>query len=54
MRIKCPKCGSSSQVELTWEDSDNYSTTYTKEYECGCGCHFEVTFKAVEVEVVPK
>ena len=54
MRIKCPNCGSTSQVELVWSDNDNYGTAQTKEYECGCGCHFEVTFKAVEVKVLNK
>lgn len=46
MRIKCPYCGSTSKIELVWQDTDNYGTTHIKEYECECGCAFEVNFIA--------
>ena len=49
MRIKCPNCGSTAQIVLTWEDRDSYSSTHEREYDCGCGCHFGVTFQVVEV-----
>lgn len=52
MRIKCPNCGSSAQIEFVWEDRDNYSTTNTKEYICGCGCHFEVIFEAKKTNII--
>ena len=52
MRIKCPNCGSTAQVELVWQDTDNYGTAHAYEYECGCGCTFEVTFKVTEVKVL--
>ena len=52
MRIKCPNCGSTAQPELVWEDRDSYSTKKTKEYICGCGCHFEVIFEAKEVNIL--
>lgn len=52
MRIKCPNCGSTAQVELVWQDTDNYGTAHTYEYECGCGCTFEVTFKVTEIKVL--
>ena len=51
-RIKCPNCGSTAQVELVWEDRSSYDIKKTKEYICGCGCHFEVIFKAVEVNIL--
>ena len=41
-RVKCPKCGSTAQLQLLWEDHYDYSTTHIKEYKCGCGCHFEI------------
>ena len=44
-RATCPKCGSTSQVELVWRDSYSYSTTHIKEYKCGCGCHFEIVLE---------
>lgn len=52
MRIKCPSCGSTAQVELVYDDRDGYSTKRTDEYICGCGCHFEVTFEVTEVRIV--
>ena len=51
-RIKCPNCGSTAQPELVWVDRDSYSTKVTKEYICGCGCHFEVIFEAKEVNIL--
>ena len=50
--VRCPKCGSTSQIELVWEDRSSYSTTKTKEYTCGCGCHFEVIFKAEQIRIL--
>ena len=52
MRVKCPKCGSTAQIELVWEDRDSYSTTKTKEYVCRCGCCFEVTFEAQATKIL--
>ena len=52
MRIKCPNCGSTAQIELVWEDRDSYSTTKTKEYICGCGCRFEVIFEAKTTNIL--
>jgi sarcosine oxidase delta subunit len=52
MRIKCPNCGSSAQIELTYMDHRSYDTQKTDEYICGCGCHFEVTFEVAEVKVI--
>lgn len=51
-RIKCPNCGSTAQVELVWADRSSYSTTHTKEYECGCGCHFEVIFEVKTTNIL--
>ena len=52
MRIKCPNCGSTTQVTLTWKDTDNYSTIESREYVCGCGCHFEVDFEAIKPNIL--
>ena len=54
MRIKCPNCNSSMKIVLTWEDRAVYSTTHTKEYECKCGCVFEVDFIAEEPTILHK
>jgi hypothetical protein len=50
--IRCPNCGSTAQIELVWEDRNSYSTTKTKEYICGCGCHFEVIFEAKQTKIL--
>ena len=52
MRIKCPNCNETMTVELVWEDTDGYSTTHTREYECKCGCMFEVNYIAEEPKII--
>ena len=52
MRIKCPNCGSTAQVTCMWNDGSAYNTEQVKEYLCGCGCEFEVIFKAVETKIL--
>jgi hypothetical protein len=52
MMIKCPMCGSSAQVTFVWSDQDMYDTKTEREYICGCGCLFNVLFKAVEIKPV--
>ena len=52
MRIKCPNCGSTAQVELMYAETDNYGTEFEKEYACDCGCDFVVFFKAVETKIL--
>ena len=54
MRIKCPNCNNSTTIELVWEDTDSYSTTRTREYECKCGCAFEVNFIAEKPKILNK
>ena len=51
-RIKCPNCGSTAQVELMWEDYDNYDTQKINEYQCGCGCRFEAIFILTETKIL--
>ena len=51
MRIKCPNCQSMA-ITLLWEDTDSYSTTHTREYECKCGCVFEVNFIAEKPKIL--
>lgn len=52
MRIKCPNCQNTTSITLLWEDTDGYSTTHTREYECKCGCVFEVNFVAKETNIL--
>lgn len=50
-RIKCPKCGSTAQVELVWDGNNHYGIKQTKVYVCGCGCEFEVEFKVIKIKI---
>ena len=50
--IKCPNCGSTSQVELMWRDNYGYSDYHEYEYECGCGCLFEVRFEVAKINIL--
>ena len=52
MSIKCPRCGSTAQTEFMWEETDKYADDFKREYECGCGCTFIVSFKAVKTEIL--
>lgn len=52
MLIKCPNCGSTAQVSLMWESTDKYGAKFEREYVCGCGCLFNVLYKAVEIKKV--
>ena len=52
MLIKCPACGSASQVEMVWGScNDGRYSRIEREYECGCGCgcEFTVFFEAQEI-----
>ena len=49
MKIKCPFCQSSAII-MVWETKDSHSTTHIKEYECNCGCVFEVNFVATNTK----
>lgn len=51
-RIKCPRCGSTAQVRLMWEDRNDYGIKKFKEYACGCGCHFEAIFELKETKIL--
>lgn len=51
--IKCPKCGSTAQVKVVWGDPIEEKSTYLyKEYKCGCGCHFIVTFAPKDLDII--
>lgn len=52
MRITCPNCGSTAQIELLWTDRDSYSTKHQKVYECGCGVQFEATYELTTKKVL--
>ena len=55
--IKCPKCGSTAQVKLVYGDDLAKEIFYSdlhwifQDYECGCGCKFEVRWKKEGVYV---
>ena len=49
--IRCPNCGSSAH-KIVWSDVENGCSYHYKEYECGCGCLFSVTFEATEPKVI--
>ena len=51
-RIKCPNCGSTAQVELTWVGRDSYDNEHYREYVCGCGCTFEATFTLTNTKIL--
>lgn len=52
--IKCPNCGSTSQIELMWNDHYSYTDYHDYEYKCGCGCLFEVRFEATKTTILEK
>ena len=53
MKVTCPKCKMSQKLTLMWKDSDCYSTSHTREYECGfCGCDFEATFELTDTKIL--
>lgn len=54
MRVKCPNCKNSMTIVLVWEDTDSYSSIHTREYECQCGCVFEVNFIAENPKFLKK
>ena len=49
--VKCPYCGSTAQVKLngtaTLSDNQQYLTLGC---ECGCGCHFRVSYNIDDYE----
>ena len=50
--IKCPACGSTSQVEMVWGSaSGGRYSRIEREYQCGCGCEFTVFFEATEFAI---
>ena len=47
--IKCPSCGSTSQVEMVWgSHNDGRYARIERDYACGCGCEFTVFFETKE------
>ena len=53
MLIKCPNCGSTTQVEMVWQScSDGRYTQITREYQCGCGATFEGTFELTDIKLL--
>lgn len=50
--VKCPNCGSTAQVECVWEDTELYSHETYREYICGCGCHWELTYAITNIKIL--
>ena len=50
MRIKCPRCGSTAQVECIYLDTRS-ETQKTDDYACRCGCVFSVTYEVCSVDI---
>ena len=54
MFIKCPACGSTSQVEMVWTSAnDGRYSRVERDYVCGCSSEFTVFFEAKEFCVNP-
>lgn len=49
--VRCPNCGSTAQVRLQWESTDKYISKVTREYDCGCGCCFTVTYEIKNIKI---
>ena len=49
--IKCPNCGSTAQVKCTYFDEEKYASTHYREFKCGCGCEFLITFEIKKIEI---
>jgi hypothetical protein len=55
--IKCPNCGSTAQVRLDLEITENKRRNSEKKisfYSCGCGCDFEIAQQYVNGEPMGK
>lgn len=52
--IKCPNCGSTAQVKCTYFDEEKYASTHYREFKCGCGCEFLITFEIKKIEIKKK
>lgn len=53
--IRCPYCGSTAQVKLTWEEPfAEKDTEHIREFECGCGCVFEATYTVSNIKILNK
>ena len=52
MRIRCPNCGSTAQPQLVYLDHGSNKNRKVDEYECGCGCRFEIIFEVKEVNIL--
>lgn len=52
--IKCPNCGGTAQVELMWHDNYSQTDYHEYEYECSCGCLFEVRFEVAKINIIAK
>ena len=52
MRIACPNCGSTAQVEVVWHPNSFYGDETQIEYRCGCSCHFVGYFKLDAIMII--
>jgi sarcosine oxidase delta subunit len=49
-RIKCPNCGDTERITYL-QSLNNYFYSGSKEYECGCGCLFEIIPESVTINI---
>ena len=49
--IKCPNCGSTSQVRMTFLTDLIAKDEYDLEFSCGCGCIFGVVVEIPEDKI---
>lgn len=50
--IKCPNCGSTTQLKLTWQDDEAPTRYHYKEYKCGCGTEIQVEYVVNEIKII--
>lgn len=48
----CPNCAFDTRVKFLWETRDCKTDTYVREYECACGCRFEVEYAPTDVRIL--
>ncbi len=51
IKIKCPFCGSTSQPKMVKQRTDKKNAKPISEFECGCGCMFDVVLTITNVRL---
>ena len=50
--LRCPNCGSTAQLRLTWQDEEAPTRYIYKEYRCGCGTCFQVEYEVSQIKIL--